>query len=72
MGKVLIWGKSAYFWKWRISHLRYGLYRLDSSIRIGIFLNNFRKNFFCLKNVSSISTVDFFCKIGEKLSLFSK
>ena len=35
MEDVLIWGKclfgeSAYFGKWRISHLRYSLYRIDS------------------------------------------
>ena len=52
MGKVLIWGKSAYFRKWRISNLRYSLYRIDSSIRIGLFVYNFPKKFSNLKNVS--------------------
>ena len=47
MGRVLIWGKCAYFGKSRISHFRYSLYgrlyRIDSSIRIGLFVYNFRK-----------------------------
>ena len=55
MKKVLIWGKIAYFGKWEISHLRYSLYGIDSSIRIGLFLYNFPKNFSDIKNVSSIS-----------------
>ena len=49
MKKMLIWGKSAYFGIRRISHLSYSLYRIDSSIGIGIFVYNFRKNFFDLK-----------------------
>ena len=36
-------GTCAYFGKWRISHLGYSLYRTDSSIRIGLFVYNFRK-----------------------------
>ena len=58
MRKVLISGKSAYFAKLRISHLRYrsySLYRIDFSIRIGLFVFTFEKNFSDLKNVSSIS-----------------
>ena len=46
MKKVLIWGESAYLGeiayvgKWEISHLRYSLYGIDSSIRIGLFVYN--------------------------------
>ena len=35
--------------KWRISHLRYSLYSIDSSIRTGLFVYYFRKKIFCLK-----------------------
>ena len=56
---VLILGKCAYFGKWRISHLRYSLYRIDSSIRIGLFVSNFPKFFSDLKNVSSIGCAYF-------------
>ena len=68
MRKVLIWGKSVYFGKWRISHLRYNLYRIDSSIIIGLFVYNFRKKFSDSKNVFSIPSGFFSCDIGEKLS----
>ena len=70
MKKVLIWGESAYlgeiayFGKWEISHLRYSLYRIDSSIRIGLFVYNFSKNFSDIK----MFLVFLKCKIGEKLS----
>ena len=40
MGKSAYLGKSAFFGKWRILHLRYRLYRIDSSIRIGLFVYN--------------------------------
>ena len=33
MGKVFIWGRSAYFGKWRISHLRFRLYRIVYTIK---------------------------------------
>ena len=46
LGNVLILGKCAYFGKLRISQLRYSLYRIDCSIRIVLFVYNFRKNFF--------------------------
>ena len=46
--KVLISG-------WRISHIRYSLYRIDSSIKIRLFVYNFQKNFSDLKNVSCIA-----------------
>ena len=65
MRKMLIWGESAYFGKWRISHPRYSLYRIDPSIRIELFVYNFRKIFSDFKNVSSISSGFFVCKIGE-------
>ena len=42
---VLIMRKSAYFSKRRISHLRYSLYRIDFSFKIGLFVFNFRKFF---------------------------
>ena len=32
MRKVLIWRKSAYYGKWRICHLRYSLYSIDSNV----------------------------------------
>ena len=44
-------GKSVYFGKWRISHLRYSLYRKHSSIRIGLSVYNVRKKFLTYKNV---------------------
>ena len=65
MEKVLIWGRSAYFGKWRISHLRYSLNCIDSSIKIGLFVFNYRKNFSGLKNVSSIFSGFFVCKIEK-------
>ena len=40
---VLILEKCAYFGKWSISHLRYSLYRIDSSIRIGLLFMIFEK-----------------------------
>ena len=43
MRQVLIWRKSAYLGKWRISHLRYSLYRIDSRIRTALFVYYFRK-----------------------------
>ena len=52
---MLILGKCAYFGKWRISHHRYSLYRIDFSIRIGLFGYNLRKKISDLKNVSSIT-----------------
>ena len=43
MEKVLILRKSAYLEKWRISHNRLSLYRIDSSIRTGFFVYYCRK-----------------------------
>ena len=40
LGNVLILGKCASFGRWRISHLRYSLYSIDSSIRIGLSLKS--------------------------------
>ena len=40
LGNVLIFGKCASFGRWRISHLRYSLYSIDSSIRIGLSLKS--------------------------------
>ena len=56
MRKVLIWRKSAYSEKWRIPHIRESLYRIDSSIRIELFVYNFRKQFSNFKNFSCISS----------------
>ena len=42
---MLIWGRRAHFRKWGISHLRYSLYRIDFSFKIGLFVFNFRKFF---------------------------
>ena len=39
------------------------VYTVDSSIRIGLFVYNFRKKFSDLKNVSSIFNEFFVCKI---------
>ena len=35
---VIVLRKCHYFGKWRISHVRYCLYNIDSSIRIGLFI----------------------------------
>ena len=50
LGNVPILGKYAYFGKWRISHLRYSFYGIDSSIGIGLFVYNFRKIFLTLES----------------------
>ena len=47
--RVLILGKGAYYGKYRILHLRYSLYLIESCIRIGLFVYNFRKKIFWLK-----------------------
>ena len=64
MGKLLTLGKSAYFGKWKISHLRYSLYRIDSSIIIELFVYNCEmrtKN--CLKNLKNSPALHNFSKI---------
>ena len=50
MRKVVIWRKIAHYEKWRILHIRYSLYSIDSYIRTGLFVYYFRKNVYDLKN----------------------
>ena len=64
MSKV-IWRKSAYLEKWRISQLRYRLYDIDSSIRTRVFVYYFAKKFSGLKILLVFLVFIFVCEIGE-------
>ena len=76
MRKVLIWRKSAYYEKWRISHLRYRLYGIVHTLYtllseldfLFITVENFHSD---LKNESSISSGFLFAKL-EKIFLIFK
>ena len=70
--KVLIRRKSAYLGKWRISNLRYSLYRKNSSIKNGLFVFIFRKKIFRLKKIFLVFQVDFLFPKFEKNFLILK
>ena len=73
-GKWAYFREMCLFEKWKISHLRYSLYRIDSSIIIGIFVYDFRKKIFWLKKIFPVFLPLWFFvgKIRENMSEISK
>ena len=64
MGKVLIWGKSAYLGKWRVSHLRHSLY--DENTGDLFFWNS------PLPKISTFSLVKEECAYFGKCDFFER